>query len=88
MAFTIVIAPSICRRLLMGALGDFAAKSRDGCNRGGRVRRRGFIRESDGAAIRRGAALLAISEGSSAQVRYPSTKLAASENRELRFRQG
>jgi hypothetical protein len=47
---------------------------------------RGFIRESDGAAIRRDAALPAVSEGGSSQVRHPSTKLMAFENRELRFR--
>jgi hypothetical protein len=63
----------------MGALGDFAPKSRGSCNRGGRVRHRRFISKSDGAAIRRGAALLAVDEGASAHVCDPSSKLTAFE---------
>jgi hypothetical protein len=70
----------------MGAVGYFAAKRRDGCNRDGRLRHCGLMRQSDGAAARRGAALLAPAEGSSAQVRHPSTELTAFENRELCFR--
>jgi hypothetical protein len=84
-AILTIFPTAFLSRLLMGALGDFGAKRRDSCNGGGRVRHRGFIRESDGAAIRRGAALLAVGEDSSAQVRHPSTKLTAFENREQRF---
>jgi hypothetical protein len=57
-------------RLLMSALGAFAAKSPDGC-------------KSDGAAIRRGASLPVLGEGASAQVCHPSAYRTAFENPQL-----
>jgi hypothetical protein len=62
-----------------------SAKSADGCNRGGRVHDRGFIPESDRSAIRRGASLLTIGGGSSAQMRHRSTKLTVFENLPMCF---
>jgi hypothetical protein len=85
-AILTIFPTAFLSRLLMGVLGDFWAKRRCSCNGGGRVRHRGFVRESDGGVIRRGAALLTVGENSSAQVRHPSTKLTAFESRELRFR--